>query len=222
MRTINFFIFFLINCSIFAQIDTSKYHLIEYNKNFHFKDGIYFNFEQFKNNNPTNKNRIITNLDYDALDFYEKLFEKEIIYMFDDFGVKQQIDIYNLWGFCNNGIVYINWETDFNRIAIIGNICHFIANKTVYNTNYSPYNNYYYDPYATQTSTSQELRQYILNFETGEVYNYNYQNIEIILMSDPELYDEYHDLSRKKRKKLKFVYIRKYNIRNPIFILEEK
>ena len=222
MKLINFFILFLINCSIFAQIDTTKYTLVEYDKNFRFIDGIYFNFEQFKNNNPTNKNRLISSLDYESINFYEKLFENEIIFMFDDFGVKQQIDVNNLWGFSDNGIIYIRHEDDFNRIAIIGNICHFIANKTVYHSNYSPYNNYYYDPYSSQTTTSQELRQYIIDFKTGEVYNYNYQNIEIILMNDPELYDEYHELSRRKRKKLKFVYIRKYNTKNPIFIPEEK
>jgi len=60
--------------------------------------------------------------------------------------------------------------------------------------------------------------QYLLNFETGEIYNFNYKTVEIILMDTPNLYDEYINLPRKKRKNLAFVYIRKYNDLKPLMI----
>jgi hypothetical protein len=37
-------------------------------------------------------------------------------------------------------------------------------------------------------------------------------------MKDEELYEEYMKLPRKKKRDLMFVYIRKYNERNPLFI----
>jgi len=37
-------------------------------------------------------------------------------------------------------------------------------------------------------------------------------------MKDTELYDEYVQLSRKKKKDLMFVYIRKFNDKNPLYI----
>ena len=91
----------------------------------------------------------------------------------------------------------------------------------MYDNFHSPYNNYYYDPY-TSSSNSKEIRQYIIDFKTGEIYSYYYKYIELILMNEPELYDEYHNLSKRKRKKLKFVYVRKYNKKKPLFFPVEK
>ena len=62
------------------------------------------------------------------------------------------------------------------------------------------------------------MRQYLLDFDTGEVMDYEKDNLEILLMKDPELHDEYSQLGRKKQKQLKFLYIRKFNERNPLYI----
>jgi hypothetical protein len=37
-------------------------------------------------------------------------------------------------------------------------------------------------------------------------------------MKDNELYDEYVQLSRRRKKELMFVYIRRYNEKNPLYI----
>jgi hypothetical protein len=37
-------------------------------------------------------------------------------------------------------------------------------------------------------------------------------------MKDPELHDEFAQLSKKKRRQLKFMYLRKFNERNPLYI----
>ena len=70
-----------------------------------------------------------------------------------------------------------------------------------------------------QTSTYKrtEMKQFILDFETGKVMDYNVTNLEIALMRDPELYDEYIVLNSTKKKQLKFLYIRKFNERNSIY-----
>jgi len=61
------------------------------------------------------------------------------------------------------------------------------------------------------------MKQFIMDFETGKVLDYNVQNMEIVLMRDPELYDEYMGLRSRKKKQLKFLYIRKFNERNPVY-----
>ena len=63
-----------------------------------------------------------------------------------------------------------------------------------------------------------ELRQYLIDFETGNVLEYDVENTELLLMKDTGLYEEYMNLPRKKRKDLMFVYIRKFNERNPLYI----
>jgi len=64
------------------------------------------------------------------------------------------------------------------------------------------------------------MKQFILDFDTGKVMDYNVQSLEIALMRDPELYDEYIVLSSRKKKQLKFLYIRKFNERNPVYFNE--
>jgi hypothetical protein len=47
--------------------------------------------------------------------------------------------------------------------------------------------------------------------------DYDEKSIEVLLMKDPELHDEYVALKRKKKKQYKFLYIRKFNERNSLY-----
>jgi len=66
--------------------------------------------------------------------------------------------------------------------------------------------------------TRNELKQYLIDFESGKILEYDIDNAELLLMKDSELYEEYMQLSHKKKKELMFVYIRKYNEKNPLYI----
>ena len=106
-------------------------------------------------------------------------------------------------------------------------ICHFVATVTTYNPNYydpysyNPYysSSYYYNRYSMPQSntTSTDLRQYLLDFETGDVMEYDTESVEVLLMKDPELSDEYHSLSGRKKKQMKFVFIRRFNEKHPLY-----
>ena len=76
-----------------------------------------------------------------------------------------------------------------------------------------------YNRYSTPQSNygNTDLRQYLLDFETGEVIEYNIEAVEVLLMKDPELADEYGALRHRKRKQMKFVFIRRYNEKHPLF-----
>jgi len=65
--------------------------------------------------------------------------------------------------------------------------------------------------------TNTELKQYLLNFETGEVLEYEVESVEVLLMRDPELHDEYESLSNRKKKQMKFVFIRRFNEKHPLY-----
>jgi hypothetical protein len=62
-----------------------------------------------------------------------------------------------------------------------------------------------------------ELRQYLFDFETGEVMDYDIESVEVLLMKDPELYDEYQGLRNRKKKQMKFVFIRRFNEKHPLY-----
>jgi hypothetical protein len=213
-------------------------NLVRYTPDFRFKDGIYLNFDQVKNNNPIPKAKLLTSVDYNDREFYDKLFTNDRIYFYDDMGMRQEVARNNLWGYSRNGILYVQIQDNFNRITFVGNICHFVADIPTYDSHspygygydpyyYSPYNynSYYYpynpySPYSPYRSNSSrnELKQYIIDFESGKVMEFDTDNTELLLMKDKELYEEYVQLPRRKKKELMFVYIRKFNEKNPLYI----
>ena len=201
----------------------SAQEMVKYSPDFDFNEGFYINFDQVKNNSPIPVARIISEHDHTSPEFYNKILDGKKLAFFDTYGVRQETDINRLWGFSRNGAIFIRIGEVFNRITFVGSICHFVATVTTYNTRY--YDPYYYNPYSPyrymyspSTYSSSEMRQYSMDFNTGETMEYNEKNLEILLMNDPELYDEYMSLRRKKKKQLKFMYIRRFNERNPLYL----
>jgi hypothetical protein len=234
--TVVFFLTIILPVTIQSQDPDRK---VKYSPDFKFRDGIYLNFEQIKANSPIPKAKILTSADYNDREFFNKLFESDKIYFYDEIGVRQEVLKSNIWGFARNGVLYVQVQDNFNRITFVGTICHFVADVTTYDTRYnnyspygysdpyyspygyggySPYGSYYNSPYRQQSVARNELKQYIFDFETGKVIDFTTDNVELLLMKDPSVYDEYVQLPRKKKKELMFVYIRKFNEKNPLYL----
>jgi len=218
--------------------------LVKYTPDFRFKDGIYLNFDQVRANNPVPKAKLLTSTDYNDREFFKKLFESQKIYFYDGMGIRQEVASNTIWGYARNGILYIQIQENFNRITFVGSICHFVADVTTYDSRYynSPYGYYdpysYYSPYSSYSPyygssyypygsyyspyrgnmTRNELKQYLIEFETGKILDFDMENTELMLMKDSELYEEYVQLPRKKKKELMFVFIRRFNEKNPLYI----
>jgi hypothetical protein len=207
-----------------AQTDTSS--MVRYTPDFAFNEGIFLTFDQVRNNAPVPKSRLITDVDYYDKDYFIQVLSSKYIYFYDYFGNRQEVKSSDIWGFSRNGVLYILMENEYFRITIVGRICHFVATTTTYEDRYYDpyyYNPYYYNsyyPYRGYPSTykSNEMKQYLLDFDTGEVYDYDTGNLQVLLMKDPELHDEYIQLRNKKKKQLRFLYLRKFNERNPLYL----
>jgi hypothetical protein len=209
--------FFFCNC-ILSQIDSNKY--IRYNPDFKFEEGVFLNIEQVKNDAPVPLSRIISDLDYNDNDFLDKVLANPTIYFYDDLGNRIELSTKKVWGYSRNGYLYIKMEGEFFRITMIGAICHFIANHTTYSSidNSPYYYNSFSDPYQMGAGyPTTEMRQYLLDFLTGRVVDYDLSGLEALLMQDAVLYDEFMALGKKKKQQMKFVYIRKYNESHPLF-----
>jgi len=227
-----FLLVFLILClGVPAIAQTDSTHLVKYTPEFRFREGVYMNFDQVRNNNPVPKSGIITTVAYDDPDYYEKVLQEKKLQVYDNLGTRQEASTQNIWGFARNGVLYIHLNDGYFRITIVGNICHFVASLTTFSNAYNPYSPYYnsyaypyysypyspyYSPYSNNTNT--EMRQYLLDFKTGNILDYDENSVAVLLMADPELHDEYQTLSNKKQKQMKFLYIRKFNQRNPLYI----
>jgi hypothetical protein len=211
-----------------------KEGMAKYTPDFKFNDGIYLNFDQVKLNSPIPKAKLLTSIDYNDREFFKKILEGDKIYFFDNMGVRQEVAKNSIWGYSRNGVLYIQVQDNFNRITFVGSICHFVADITTYDSRsysspygyydpyYSPYSysnyyNPYYSPYRSNMSRN-ELKQYLIDFESGKVLEFDVDNTELLLMKDNKLYEEYVQLSRRKKKDLMFVYIRRFNENNPLYI----
>jgi hypothetical protein len=223
-----------------------KEGMVKYSPDFRFNDGIYLNFDQVKLNRPIPKAKLLTSVDYNDREFFKKVLASEKIFFYDDMGVRQDIDRSSIWGYARNGVIYVQIQENFNRITFVGSICHFVADVTTYDYNnyyspygyydpyyspygygygnyYNPYNSYYspYSSYGQPNTTRTELKQYIIDFESGKVLEFDTDNTKLLLMKDDQLYEEYVKLPKKKQKELMFVYIRKFNEKNPLYLPEE-
>ncbi len=218
------YIFFMLEGSLYLLYSQSDSIIkVPYNQDFQFKEGIYLNFEQVKNNSPVVKSRIITNIDINDPQFFDNILDNQTFSFYDQLGLKRDIAVNAVWGYSKNGLIFVRIYKIFNRISYIGSISHFIATIVAYNSrNYDPY---YYNPYyysrgggMSPSYSSNEMRQFIFDFDSGKIMDYDEDSLEVLLMKDPQLHDEYLALSKKKKSQLKFVYIRKFNERNPLMI----
>jgi hypothetical protein len=149
---------------------------------------------------------------------------KEIVFSYK--GTKYKAEVSKLWGYCQNGILYINYKGQFARVTLFGSISHFMA--TIMVTRYvSNFNNGYYGwggyyggmggMYAPSTPVRQpETHEFLLDFNTGNIDECTPTYLETLLSRDIKLYAQYMDLKRKKRNELMILYIRRYNDNHPI------
>ncbi len=226
MRNKLFFILLALCPLIMAQ-ENEERALVEYSPDFEFSDGLFASFETVKENNAIPPARIVTDEDMFDRAFYEKITALKEIVIYDENGVKQELQTTDIWGYSRNGILYINVGSAFHRISFMGSICHFVATVTTYNPNqydpynYNPYysNSYNYNRYSQPQSNvgNTDLRQYLLDFESGDVMEYDTESVEVLLMKDPELADEFQALRNRQQKQMKFVYIRRYNEKHPLY-----
>lgn len=191
---------------------------MKYSPEFRFKDGIYISYEHFKNNNPIPFRQILSPKIPDLSLLVDYLANADSILFADNEGKKYRIATSDIWGFSRNGFPLILYNGEFNRIPILGAISHFVANKTFIEDRYvDPYSYRYGTMPRTQVRNT-ELHEYLLDFESGKVVEFDEKSVAIMLMRNPVLYDEYNELSKSKKRKLKYVYLRKYNELNPIYI----
>lgn len=197
---------------IFCVVESMAQKNVLLQEDVEFNEGIYLNITQFKENAPIEKARIVCNFAWDDPQFFEKLLEMKTINLFDNIGNKIEVSVSKIWGFCSNGDIYVNYNGYFNRIGIIGPICHFMGTKDVLVPNhYNMYGPFGYSPYYNTMHTSKENCQYMIDSKGEKILEYNAHNLEVILMNIPELHDQFMELSKKKREQKLFYYIRLYN-----------
>ena len=187
-----------------------------YSVDFKFNDGIFLNIEQLKENNAIPYKNIISNEDYTSNNFISKvLLNNEIHFYYK--GKRESINTRKIWGYAQNGVLYINTQESFYRIPSVGSISFFVASVTVeYQSSADPWGNSY-NGIQNQNYTSSEIHRFLLDFNDGSLYNYTLSNIEKLIAKDKILYKEFMSLKKRVRKQKSFIYIRRFNENNPLY-----
>ena len=117
MKQVFAFVFFLFSFCCYGQMDT-----VAYSRDYEFKEGVFLTIEQFKNNTPILKAAIVSVLPKDQIDFLTQVLEQKSIIYKDTAGNEQKIETNTIWGFCQNRTISINFNGEFNRLNVIGNL----------------------------------------------------------------------------------------------------
>jgi len=189
---------------------------VMYTRDFRLYEGIYTSYKEFRYNWPIDKDKIVTNLPKDQLDFFSKLTESDIIEYKERDGSLEKIKTEKIWGYCQNNVIFINQDKNFFRIPVFGAISNFIGTVEVvsYSRGYDPFMN---TPINSTAYKTREIRQYLFDFYSGEIVEYSIDKMEEYLKRDTVLYKEFMELSKKKKKEFAFKYMRLYNEKHPVY-----
>lgn len=189
---------------------------VVYSKDFRLYEGLYLSYQDFRYNWPISKDKIITNINKDQLDFYTKLIEEEYIEYKERDGSVTKIKSEKVWGYCQNNIIFINLDKNFYRIPVFGAISNFLGTVEVinYSSGYDPFMNV---PVGNTSIKTREIRQFLFDFYSGEITPFSIEKLEEYLKRDEAIYKEFSELSKKKKKDLATKYIRMYNEKHQVY-----
>ncbi|HIE15879.1 MAG TPA: hypothetical protein EYP69_03030 [Bacteroidales bacterium] len=215
-KTILIALFFFMVPFLFGQLT------VPYSTNYKFRDGIYLDFSMFLSNHPLPKESLV-DFKKDDIFFLRNSLKQDTLAFWGNNALLQKIPTKEVWGFSENNYCYIYYNSQFNRILTIGTIGFFVANITVTKTYF---NNYpvtgYYDPFyypiGDQTIQSKELRRYLIDFTTGQVFPFDYNYFEQLISIDKEIFIEFANLRKRKKRKLMFFYLRQFNEKHPLML----
>ncbi len=209
--TITFF--YLFHNITICQTDTNK---VIYTPSTNLKEGVYLTFDLFIKQKPISFDKLLLSNNENSI---ENLFKQKSILYTDNYGFTKEIETKSIWGYVLNNALFIYYNKEFFRVSYLGSIAHFIATQTVKNyvPPYDPYYGYYY-PYPSQSYETTQLIQNIIDFKTGKVFPFTPEAILALISDDTELFNEYNQLKKKKKKELMFLYIRKYNEKHPLYL----
>ena len=210
IRILAIIFFSIISSASFSQ-GIDGYYKVEEQQ---FKEGIYPNVELVKKNSPIPPEWIETEMDINDRNFYKKLTRGERIIFFDDNGVRTLLITDDLWGYGQNGNLYINVGGAFHKFLFVGRYSYFIAAKTTYVPSiYVRRADIEYMKPAVLTLNKQE---YIVDIVEDKVWELDEDGLERILKNDPELWNEFMNLEKRKKEKSKIPFLRRYNEKHPL------
>ncbi|NOX48856.1 MAG: hypothetical protein GXO89_17990 [Chlorobi bacterium] len=189
---------------LYGNSQPSESGLVEYEFGYPFKTGVYYTFEDFKTNSPTEIGsfRVITR----ASEFVCRNGTVSDYIEYESKGETIRINGADIWGYAKRGSVYVTHKNMFYKILMFGGICFLdvIRGGKEDDEVQNPFN----------AATTEHFA--LLDAETGKTFDFRIKYLENLLSNDKEVYEEYLKSSLKRKDK-KFVFLRKYNDKHKIY-----
>lgn len=209
MQRLLLVIFFLVSIITIGQVDS-----VPYSKDYEFVEGIYLTMDQFRQNKPITRDKIMTTGPKNQLDFFTQVVEQKYIIVKDSSGKEQKLTSASIWGYCQNRTIYLNFNDRFNRLNVIGSFFHFTSVVRTSAPGFQDPMNINYG----MTTSYDELRQFVFDTKTDKIFDFNVRNMEALLMRDTELYNQFMALKKREKSDAIFIYLRKYNEKYPLYL----
>lgn len=183
-----------------------------------FTDGLYLTNNDHRYHKAITKDKIITPINKDQVDFFAKVTSgAKVDFLLD--GNTTSIDPINIWGFVQNNTLFVNFKGVFYRVPVFGAISYFagVVEVTGYYTGI-------YDPVfgmgTGRPIKTKEVNEFLVSYYNGKVIPFDLEQLELLLKNDETVYKEFKSLSRRKRRKQITRFIRMYNDRHPVYVLK--
>jgi len=171
---------------------------------FKFKSGVYLSFEEFQKNQPTYSGDAIK-----AAYFLNPQTEEIKVEYIRLLSTDTYLDLDSIWGISIKGIPYVQVQprtaakgmSTFAQIGVRGNICYYYyEDKEEKDIPFSVYNPFTKRPYRTAKvrRTVPVVVEKMFRFETGEVTDFNYQNVLLWIQEEQELVEALKSLGPKE------------------------
>jgi hypothetical protein len=206
MKTLHFVMAVLImNGSLLAQDSISYLTPVE--------NGVYLTYNDFRHNASIKTAQIVSRYNKTQLDFLGKVTLRDTFSYRTSAGITH-VPSATLFGFMRNNTFYVNYKGEFYRVPVFGAISYFVAEVVVSNANFDPRFGY---PGGTSTST--EVREFVMDFYDGQIEELSLGKAEALLSRDADLYQRFKKLKRSRQKDELYRFIREYNALHPVYYL---
>ncbi|HNW89502.1 MAG TPA: hypothetical protein PKN48_07545 [Bacteroidales bacterium] len=190
----------------YAQSDTV---MVKYTRDFKFNDGIYQTFKEFKDNKPS-----LPVFEVVKDNLYGEEGSMKLKYPCpDSIGSKKTCVIDECFGYSKNGILYMyqGYSGYYYRMFLVGALSHYIA----FSKNRMGDMYFSTEPIA-YVGSSNDYSEFLLDFETGETFHFNYKDFcDFLKIHDEELYQELQ--KTKQKRKMIHHFLLKYNEKHPVY-----
>jgi hypothetical protein len=193
--------------SSFAQ-DSARY-----SPGMHLEEGIYFSFDQFRKNQPLPSLELVSKSGRGEPDFIRQTVARNEIIWKDSAGKEQKIPAKNIWGISENGSVHIMIDGRLIKLIGLNTLTHFLKEEYV-RPSFNAFDN---GGFGAMRMGGSYLRELVFDARNGSVSGFEPDDLAEILSSDAELLNEYSRLKKRNRRNQRFMYLRRFNERHPLY-----